>query len=62
MCKSFYCHGKYFAKENFRAPAWTSAKFYCRNKTGNPEWAVSLILPPRVANLSVGFVSSCLIT
>ena len=23
--KSFYCHGKYFTKENFRAPAWTSA-------------------------------------
>ena len=30
--KSFYCHGKYFAKENCRAPAWTSVKFYCRNK------------------------------
>ena len=35
--KSFYCHGRYFAKENFRAPAWTSAKCYCGNKTGNPE-------------------------
>ena len=42
--KSFYCHGKYFAKENFRAPAWTSAKCYCGNKTGNPERAVSLHL------------------
>ena len=41
---SFYCHGKYFAKGNFRAPAWTSAKFYCRNKTGNPERAVLLHL------------------
>ena len=40
----FYCHRKYFAKENFRAPAWTSAKCYCGNKTGNPEWAVSLHL------------------
>ena len=40
--KSFYCHGKHFAKENFRAPAWTSAKCYCGNKTGNPERAVSL--------------------
>ena len=39
--KSFYCHGKYFSKENFRAPIWTSAKFYCRNKTGNPERTVS---------------------
>ena len=38
----FYCHEKYFAKENFRAPAWTSAKSYCGNKTGNPERAVSL--------------------
>ena len=42
--KSFYCHGKYFAKENVRAPAWTSAKCYCGNKTGNPERAVSLHL------------------
>ena len=42
--KSFYCQGKYFAKENFRAPAWTSAKCYCGNKTSNPEWAVSLHL------------------
>ena len=24
--KSFYCHGKYFAKENFHAPAGNSAK------------------------------------
>ena len=39
--KSFYCHRKYFSKENFRAPAWTWAKFYCRNKTGNPERAIS---------------------
>ena len=42
--KSFYCLGKYFAKENFRAPAWTSAKCYCGNKTGTPERAVSLHL------------------
>ena len=42
--KSFYCHGKYFAKENFRAPAWTSSKCYCGNKTGNPERAVWLHL------------------
>ena len=42
--KSFYCHGKYFAKENFRAPAWTLAKCYCGNETGNPERAVSLHL------------------
>ena len=42
--KSFYCHGKYFAKENFRAPAWTSAKCYCGNKTDNPERAVLLHL------------------
>ena len=33
--KSFNCHGKYFANENFRAPAWTSAKCYCGNKTAN---------------------------
>ena len=42
--KSFYCYGKYFAKENPRAPAWTSAKCYCGNKTGNPEQALSLHL------------------
>ena len=40
--KSFYCHEKYFAKENFRAPAWTSGKCYCGHKTGNPERAGSL--------------------
>ena len=40
--KSFNCHGKYFAKETFCTPAWTSAKFYCGNKTGNLEWAVLL--------------------
>ena len=42
--KSFYGHGKYFAKENFREPAWASAKCYCGNKTCNPERAVSLHL------------------
>ena len=42
--KSFYCHEKYFAKENFRAAAWTSAKFYCGTKTGSPKRAVSLHL------------------
>lgn len=43
--KSFCCHGKYFAKENFHAPAWTWAKYYCRNKMSmNPEWALSLYL------------------
>ena len=36
--KSFYRHGKYFAKENFRVPASTSCK------TGRPERAVSLHL------------------
>ena len=43
--KSFYYHGKYFAKKTFvHRPAWTSAKFYCGNKTGNPERAVLLHL------------------
>ena len=23
-------------------PAWTSAKFYCKSKTGTPEWAIPL--------------------
>ena len=54
--KSFYCHEKYFAKENFYAPAWTSTKCYCGNKTGNPERAVS---SARVANHSAGFGSPC---
>ena len=44
--KSFQCHGKYFAKEKFHAHTWTLTKCYCRNKTGNPEWAVSLHLAP----------------
>ena len=42
--KSFYCHEKYFGKENFHTPAWTSAKCYCSNKTANRERAVSLHL------------------
>ena len=42
--KSFYCRRKYFAKENFHAPAWISAECCCRNKMGNPERAVTLHL------------------
>ena len=42
--KSFSCHGKYFAKQNFCAPTWTSTKCYCVNKKGKPERAVSLHL------------------
>ena len=42
--KIFLRHGKYFAKENFRAPVWTSVKCYCGNKTGDPKQAVSLHL------------------
>ena len=42
--KSFYCNGKHFAKENFRAPVWSLAECYYGNKTGNPEVAVSLHL------------------
>ena len=37
-------HRKSFAKENFRAPARTSVKCCCGNKTGNPKRAVSLHL------------------
>ena len=39
--KFFFCHGKYFVKENFRAPP---LKCYCGNKTGNPNRVVSLHL------------------
>ena len=35
-------HRKYFAKENFHAPAWTLSKFYYRKQTGNPKQAASL--------------------
>ena len=42
--KLFLLSRKIFAKENFRAPASTSAKCYCGNKTGNPERALSLHL------------------
>ena len=41
---SFFCHRKYFAIENVRAPAWTSAKFNSRKKNGNLELADSLHL------------------
>ena len=47
----FYCHGKYFAKENFGTPAWTPAKCFCGNKTGNPERAV-LLHPARSGSQS----------
>ena len=39
--KNFYCHGKRFAKENFRAPAWPSAKCHRGHQTGNPDQPVS---------------------
>ena len=41
--KSFYCYGKYFAKENFCAPAWASVKCYC----GKRKWQsqVASIVP-----------------
>ena len=39
--KKFYCHGKRFAKENFRAPAWPSAKCHRGHQTGNPDQPVS---------------------
>ena len=39
--KNFHCHGKRFAKENFRAPAWPSAKCYRGHQTGNPDQPVS---------------------
>ena len=42
--KSFYCHGKYFAKENFSAPLEIWRNFICGNETGNPGRAVSLHL------------------
>ena len=42
--KIFLLSRKIFVKENFRAPASTSAKCYCGNKTGNPERALSLHL------------------
>ena len=57
--KSFYRHGKYFAKENFRVPAWTPAKRYCGNKTGNPERAVSLQLARSGSQSQRGIWSSC---
>ena len=39
-----YFHGKHSAGKNFSAPAWTSTKLYCGNKTGKPEQAVTLHL------------------
>ena len=52
--KYFYCHGNYFAKENFHVPAWISAKYYCGNKTGLPERAVSLHLARSVSQSQRG--------
>ena len=42
--KFFYSHGKCFAKENFRIPAWASAKYYRGHQTGNPDQPVLLYL------------------
>ena len=36
------------------ASAWTLAKFYCRNKMGNPERAVSLPLAPSCSQSQSG--------
>ena len=58
--KSFYCHGKYFAKENFREAAYTSARCYCGNKTGKPERVAALRLARSGShNHSAVFGSSC---
>ena len=57
--KSFYYHGKYFAKESFRAPAWTSPKRYSGTKRAIPSRQYRSILPARVANHSAEFGSSC---
>ena len=53
--KSFYCCGKYLARETFHTTAWTSAICYCRNKRGYPEVAQVA----QVANHSTGFGSFC---
>ena len=39
--KIFLLPRKIFCKKNFCVPTWTLAKFYCGNKMGNPEQAIS---------------------
>ena len=51
--KSLYCHGKYFAKVNFRAHVWTLTNFIAGTKRVIPNRQYRSILPARVANYSV---------
>ena len=54
----FYCHGKYFAEENFRAPLGLRRDVIARTKRAIPSGQYRSILPARVANHSAGFGSS----
>ena len=57
--KYFYCHVKYFVKENFRAPAWTWQNVIAETKQAIPSGQYHSILLAGVANHSTGFHSSC---
>ena len=48
--RSFYFQRKYLAKENFGAPAWTSAKCYCgkKNRQSRAGSIALMILPAQV--------------
>ena len=54
--KSFYCHKKYLAKENFWAPTWALAKFYCRTEQAILTRQYRSTLPKKVANHSARLI------
>ena len=57
--KSFYCHGKYFAKKTFVHPLGLRRNVIAGRKRAIPSGQYLSILPARVANHSAGFGSSC---
>jgi len=56
--KSFDCHGKYYPKENFRAPAWTWQNYTEGTKQAISSGQGHSILPAQAVNHSTGFGSS----
>ena len=57
--KSFHCHGKYFAKEKFRAPFGLRRNFIAGTKQAILSGLHRPILPARVANQNKEFAASC---
>ena len=57
--KSFHCHGKYLAKENFRLPVGLRRNVIAGTKRAIPTRQYRFILPARVANQDTEFAAYC---